>query len=58
MLEAANPHGSRLQNSLFTLHPEAPPDDNGSERELRPTTTHPAVRNANGSRSGLQRAMT
>ena len=44
-----NPYGKRLRkrygkvrNSLFTFleHPEAPPDNNGSERELRPTATY------------------
>src|SRR6476469_295999 len=48
-LAPANPHGQRLRqrygkvrNSLFTFleHPDAPPDNNGSERELRPTATY------------------
>ena len=47
-----NPHGKRLRkrygkvrNSLFTFleHPDAPPDNNGSERELRPTATYRKV---------------
>jgi transposase len=47
-----NQHGQRLRkrygkvrNSLFTFleHPEAPPDNNGSERELRPTATYRKV---------------
>ena len=47
-----NPHGKRLRkrygkvrNSLFTflLHPEVPPDNNASERELRPTATYRKV---------------
>ena len=45
-------HGQRLRkrygkmrNSLFTFleHPDAPPDNNGSERELRPTATYRKV---------------
>src|SRR5271155_6120134 len=52
MLEPVNSHGKRLRkrygkvrNSLFTFleHPEAPPDNNGSERELRPTATYRKV---------------
>jgi transposase len=52
MLAPTNPHGQRLRkrygkvrNSLFTFleHPEAPPDNNGSERELRPTATYRKV---------------
>jgi transposase len=48
-LAPGNPHGKRLRkrygkvrNSLFTFleHPDAPPDNNGSERELRPTATY------------------
>ena len=44
-----NPHGKRLRkrygkvrNHLFTFleHPEVPPDNNGSERNLRPTATY------------------
>jgi transposase len=52
MLAPVNPHGKRLRkryakvrNSLFTFleHPEAPPDNNGSERELQPTATYRKV---------------
>jgi transposase len=48
----ANQHGKRLRKryrkvrgSLFTFldYPEAPPDNNGSERELRPTATYRKV---------------
>jgi transposase len=48
-LAPGNPHGQRLRqrygkvrNSLFTFleHPDAPPDNNGSEREPRPTATY------------------
>ena len=51
-LAPANPHGKRLRkrygkvrNSLFTFleHPDAPPDNNGSERDLRPTATYRKV---------------
>ena len=51
-LALGSPHGQRLRkrygkvrNSLFTFleHPEAPPDNNGSERELRPTATYRKV---------------
>jgi transposase len=51
-LAPENPHGQRLRkrygklrNSLFTFleHPDAPPDNNGSERELRPTATYRKV---------------
>ena len=47
-----NPHGKRLRkryhkvrSHLFTFleHPEVPPDNNGSERELRPTATYRKV---------------
>ena len=47
-----NPHGKRLRKryakvrgDLFTflVHPEIPPDNNGSERELRPTATYRKV---------------
>ena len=47
-----NPHGKRLRkrygkvrNSLFTflVHPDVPPDNNGSEREVRPTATYRKV---------------
>jgi transposase len=52
VLRPTNRHGKRLRkrygkvrNSLFTFleHPEAPPDNNGSERELRPTATYRKV---------------
>ena len=35
----------KVRNSLFTFleHPDAPPDNNGSERELRPTATYRKV---------------
>jgi transposase len=51
-LAPGNPHRKRLRqrygkvrNSLFTFlaHPDAPPDNNGSERELRPTATYRKV---------------
>jgi transposase len=51
-LAPTNRHGRRLRkryakvrNSLFTFleHPDAPPDNNGSERELRPTATYRKV---------------
>lgn len=51
-LQPANRHGQRLRkryakvrDSLFTFldHPEVPPDNNGSERELRPTATYRKV---------------
>ena len=51
-LAPGNAHGKRLRkrygkvrNSLFTFleHPDAPPDNNGSERELRPTATYRKV---------------
>src|SRR5689334_18987671 len=51
-LTPGNPHGKRLRqrygkvrNSLFTFleHPDASPDNNGSERELRPTATYRKV---------------
>jgi transposase len=54
-----NPHARRLRkrygkvrNSLFTFleHPDVPPDNNGSERELRPTATYRKV--TGGFRSG------
>ena len=47
-----NPHGKRLRKRyhkvrsyLFTFleHPDVPPDNNGSERELRPTATYRKV---------------
>jgi len=52
VLAPTNPHGRRLRkrygkvrNHLLTFleHPEAPPDNNGSERELRPTATYRKV---------------
>jgi transposase len=52
VLAPTNPHGRRLRNRygkvrshLFTFleHPEVPPDNNGSERELRPTATYRKV---------------
>jgi transposase len=48
-LAPINPHAKRLRkrygkvrNSLFSFleHPDAPPDNNASERELRPTATY------------------
>jgi transposase len=51
-LAPTNPHGQRLRkrygkvrSHLFTFleHPEAPPDNNASERELRPTATYRKV---------------
>jgi transposase len=51
-LSPTNPHGKRLRkryaknrDHLFTFltHPEVPPDNNGSERELRPTATYRKV---------------
>ena len=52
VLAPTNPHGKRLRkrygkvrSHLFTFleHPDAPPDNNGSERELRPTATYRKV---------------
>ena len=52
VLAPTNPHDQRLRkrygkvrNSLFTFleYPEVPPDNNGSERELRPTATYRKV---------------
>lgn len=52
VLAPTNPHGRRLRkrygkvrSHLFTFleHPDAPPDNNGSERELRPTATYRKV---------------
>ncbi|MFL5257950.1 MAG: transposase, partial [Rhodopila sp.] len=60
-LAPGNPHGQRLRkrygkvrNSLFTFleHPDAPPDNNGSERELRPTATYRKVTGGFRSRWG------
>src|SRR3954470_12314691 len=57
-LQPTNRHGQRLRkrylavrDGLFTFleHPEAPPDNNGSERELRPMATYRKV--TGGSRS-------
>lgn len=51
-LQPTHRHGQRLRkrylavrNHLFTFlqHPEAPPDNNGSERELRPMATYRKV---------------
>jgi transposase len=51
-LQPGNRHGQRLRkryakvrDHLFTFldHPEVPPDNNGSERELRPTATYRKV---------------
>lgn len=51
-LAPINTHGKRLRkrygkvrNHLFTFleHPEVPPDNNGSERDLRPTATYRKV---------------
>jgi transposase len=51
-LQPTNRHGQRLRkrhpavrDGLFTFleHPEAPPDNNGSERELRPVATYRKV---------------
>jgi transposase len=52
VLAPTNPHGRRLRkrygkvrSHLFTFleHPDAPPDNNGSERELRPTAMYRKV---------------
>jgi transposase len=52
VLAPTNRHGRRLRRrygkvrgSLFTFleHPDVPPDNNGSERELRPTATYRKV---------------
>ena len=52
VLAPANRHGKRLRkrygrnrSHLFTFldHPDTPPDNNGSERELRPTATYRKV---------------
>lgn len=50
--QPANRHGQRLRKRyakvrdhlfIFLAHPEVPPDNNGSERELRPTATYRKV---------------
>ena len=60
VLAPTNCHGRRLRkrygkvrSHLFTFleHPEVPPDNNGSERELRPTATYRKVNG--GFRSNL-----
>ena len=60
-LVPTNPHAKRLRkrygkvrNSLFTFleHPDVPPDNNGSERELRPTATYRKVTGGFRSRWG------
>jgi transposase len=52
VLAPTNPHGKRLRKRygkvrshlfIFLQHPEVPPDNNGSERELRPTATYRKV---------------
>jgi transposase len=52
IMAPANPHSGRLRRRhgkvrghLFTflVHPGAPPDNNGRERELRPTATYRKV---------------
>ena len=52
VMAPANRHGKRLRkrygrnrSHLFTFldHPDTPPDNNGSERELRPTATYRKV---------------
>jgi transposase len=52
VLAPTNPHGRRLRKRygkvrshlfIFLEHPDAPPDNNGSERELRPTATYRKV---------------
>ncbi len=52
VLVPTNSHGRRLRKRygklrghLFTFlqHPQVPPDNNGSERELRPTATYRKV---------------
>ena len=52
VLAPTNQHGKRLRKRygkvrghLFTFleHPDVPPDNNGSERELRPTATYRKV---------------
>src|SRR3954471_11961980 len=64
-LQPTNRHGQRLRkrylavrDGLFTFleHPEAPPDNNGSERELRPMATYRKV--TGGFRSARGRTST
>jgi hypothetical protein len=54
-LALANSHGRRLRKRygkvrshlfIFLEHLDAPPDNNGCERELRPTATYRKVREA------------
>ena len=61
VLVPVNQHGRRLRkrygkvrSHLFTFleHPDAPPDNNGSERELRPTATYRKVNGGFRSRWG------
>ncbi|HME23215.1 MAG TPA: IS66 family transposase [Acetobacteraceae bacterium] len=61
VLAPTNSHGKRLRkrygkvrSHLFTFleHPDAPPDNNGSERELRPTATYRKVTGGFRSRWG------
>jgi transposase len=61
VLAPTNPHGKRLRkrygkvrSHLFTFleHPDAPPDNNSSERELRPTATYRKVTGGFRSRWG------
>jgi transposase len=60
-LQPTNPHGQRLRkrygkvgSHLFTFleHPDTPPDNNASERELRPTATYRKVTGGFRSRWG------
>src|ERR1700758_5809491 len=60
-LAPINQHGRRLRkrygkvrSHLFTFlaHPDAPPDNNGSERELRPTATYRKVTGGFRSKGG------
>jgi transposase len=61
VLAPTNRHGKRLRkrygkvrSHLFTFleHPDVPPDNNGSERELRPTATYRKVTGGFRSNSG------